>query len=209
MPFYGRERELKELHLLLERDSIQNALIYGRRRVGKSDMIKQFCAVNHLLSIHYQCAETSFQDNFNSLQTLIKNVFKEKYLSFASLDDLFDYLVDRSKNQIIFLVLDEYPYWKNVSAGLDSLLQRCLDQSKGSQLKVILCGSSISAMENLDSEGMPLYGRLQLKMEILPFDYQDASFFTKGLSFDDQVRYYSAFGGLPLFLSFIDPKKKL
>lgn len=206
MNFVGRSEEIKKLESVVNSNVINNALIYGRRRVGKSELLNYFLSTHKYKHVYYQCIKTNHRDNLNNISKLISDVFKTDYLTFNSLQDVFSYLISKAKDETIILVLDEYTYWRDLEVGFDSELQKCLDQAKNSKLKVIICGSLISSLEKIDEEKAPLFGRFQLKMKIEPFDYYDSSLFLSNLSNEAKVYYYACFGGLPYSLSLIDNK---
>lgn len=114
--------------------------------------------------------------------------------------DAVRFLFDYSKNQEIILVLDEYPYLKNLIDGCDSKLQSIIDDHAMScNLKLFLLGSSISTMEDILSHDNPLYMRFQTSNFLRQMDYWGSAQFYPHYSNEDKVRMYAAFGGGSLF----------
>ena len=110
MKFYGREAQRKSLHRMFGRSGHKVALIYGRRRVGKSELIKQCLRESEMQSIYYECKQTTELNNVDSMAVLIAEAFQFPKPSFDSLEALLDYLFRKAQKEPIILVLDEYPY---------------------------------------------------------------------------------------------------
>lgn len=205
MNFYGRETPRRNLHRMFRRTGHQSALIYGRRRVGKSELIKQCLRESEIQSIYYECKQTTELNNVDSLAVLIAEVFHFPKPSFDSMEALLDYLFRKSQEKPIILVLDEYPYIRDTVKGMDSVLQFLIDRYRDfSQLKLILCGSYVDTMKSLLMKENPLYGRVDLTIDLKPMDYYESSLFYPNFSVEDKVRLYSVFGGIPYYNKLID-----
>lgn len=206
MKFLGRERELARIEREIKSDGQSAILVYGRRRVGKSELIKQSLSASSGRNIYYECKETSEQNNLESLSALVSEVFGLPPLGFGSLEALLEHLFSLSADQPLTLVLDEYPYLRNTVKGLDSILQALLDRHRdSSRLTLILCGSFVEVMRSLLERENPLYGRIDLTIDLKPMDYYDAARFYPDFSAEDKVRLYSVFGGIPYYTRLIDP----
>ena len=205
MKFYGRDQQQKKLHRMFGKEGLQVALIYGRRRVGKSELIKQ-CLRNELVpQLNYECKQTTELNNVESLSALVSEQFQLPALGFGSMEALLDYLFRRAAKENLILVLDEYPYLREAVAGMDSILQSLIDRYKDtSSLKLVLCGSYVEIMKSLLARENPLYGRVDLTIDLKPMDYYESAFFYPGFSPEDKVRLYSVFGGIPYFNRQID-----
>ncbi len=92
MIFYGREQQQKKLNRLLRKSSLQAALIYGRRRVGKSELIKQCLKKTDTLQLYYECKQTTEMNNVESLSALISEQLRLPVLGFSDMELLLDYL---------------------------------------------------------------------------------------------------------------------
>lgn len=142
MKFYGRESQRRSLHKMIDRKGHQVSLIYGRRRIGKSELIKQVLRESSVRSIYYECKQTTEPNNVDSLAVLISECFHFPKPSFSSLEELLNDLFQHAENEPLILVLDEYPYLRDTTVGLDSILQSLIDKYRdSSELKLILCGS--------------------------------------------------------------------
>ena len=204
MKFYGREQQLKQLGRLFAKSRLQAALVYGRRRVGKSELIKQCLRSQTVKSIYYECKQTTEPNNVESLSALISEVFQLPQLGFTGIEPTLDYLFRRAGTEPLILVLDEYPYLRETVTGLDSILQVLVDKYQDSKLKLVLCGSYVDVMKSLISKENPLFGRVDLTIDLKPMDYYDSARFYPSFSAEDKVRLYSVFGGIPYYNRQID-----
>lgn len=206
MEFIGREHELAKIKKELNTHAQRNVLVYGRRRVGKSELIKQALTdIPDTATIYYECRQTSEPDNLASLSGLVAEALGFPPLAFASIRELIEFLFSQSKGRNVVLVLDEYPYLRDAVRGLDSIIQTSIDAHReNSQLGIILCGSYVEIMKSLIEHESPLYGRIDLTLELKPMDYYDAAKFYPAFSPEDKVRLYSVFGGIPYYNRLID-----
>ena len=122
---------------------------------------------------------------------------------FADWEKAFDYIYAISKNERIILIIDEYPYLAGGYRPISSILQAHIDtQLKDSKLFLILCGSSMSFMENqVLGYKSPLYGRRTSQFKILPLTFFEALPFYNGFSDFDKATLYGVTGGIPEYLS--------
>lgn len=203
--FYGRENQKKTLMNMIKKEEQMISLIYGRRRIGKSELIKQSLKETDVKSIYYECKQTSEQNNVDSLAEIIGDFFNFPKPSFSSIEDLLHFLFKKSEEAPLILVFDEYPYLRENVKGLDSILQSVIDQYKDtSHMKFIICGSYVDTMKELLSKQNPLYGRIDVTIDLKPMDYYESSLFYKDFSDEDKVRLYSVFGGVPYYNRLID-----
>lgn len=206
--FYGREKQKKQLHKMLRSDGQMVSLVYGRRRIGKSELIKQCLRESDITSIYYECKQTSEMNNVESLAEIVSEVFRFPRVAFSGIEELLKFLFEKSAQGKIILVLDEYPYIRENVKGLDSILQSLIDRYRDtSNLKLILCGSYVDTMRALLEKQNPLYGRVDVTIELKPMDYYESAYFYSGFSDEDKVRLYSVFGGVPYYNRLIDAEK--
>ena len=205
MSFFGREEQLTKLHRFFSHQNTMLALIYGRRRVGKSELIKQSLRQSEYDNIYYECKQTTELNNVESLAALLSEKYGYPRLSFNGIEEILEFLFQKSAQHTLILTLDEYPYLRQSVKGLDSILQTLVDRYSGrSALKIILCGSFVDIMKSLLLAENPLYGRVDLTIDLKPMDYYEAACFYPGFSDEDKVRLYSVFGGIPYFNKLID-----
>lgn len=204
--FLGRNEEIARLKKNIEPQEQRAVLIYGRRRVGKSELIKHVFRSENVRSLYYECRQTSERHNVESLSTLISESFDMPPLAFQGIEDLLRFLFKKSFDEKILLALDEYTYLRDSVNGMDSILKSLIDEYKeSSKLKLILCGSFVDTMRSLLEIQNPLYGRIDLTLFIEPMNYYDSSLFYNGFSDEDKVKLYSVFGGIPYYNRLIDP----
>lgn len=202
MKFINRQLELDELNKRWKGDASEFFIIYGKRRVGKTELIKQF--IKDKPSIYFVADKRSEKDQLKELGMLFGNYFNDKLLvknGFNEWLDLFQYLKENIKDRFIFAV-DEYPYIVEANKSISSLFQKGWEEHlKGSKIFLILSGSSISMME---SEVLfyksPLFGRRTGQAQIDPLTFKQAWQFFPEKSFDDFLSIYTICGGMPAYL---------
>jgi len=205
MAFYGRKREIEQLNSFINSDNQQLALIYGRRRIGKSELIKHCIQKLDKICIYYECKQTTEKNNVQSLAEIVAEQLSLPKLAFETIEEVIAFLYEEGMKRRIIIALDEYTYLRSVVKGLDSIIQSLVDKYKEkSELKVILCGSYIDIMKSIVETHNPLYGRVNLIMDLKEMDYLDASLFYGKYSNEDKIRIYSVFGGVPYYNSLID-----
>lgn len=205
MKFYGREQQQKRLHRIFRKDNLQVTLIYGRLRVGKSELIKQCLRDETGPQIYFECKQTTEPNNVESLSHLISEQYHLPVLGFTGIEAVLDYLFQRAVNEPLILVLDEYPYLRDAVTGMDSILQSLIDKyADHSSVKLVLCGSYVDIMKSLLARENPLYGRVDLTIDLKPMDYYESAMFYPDFSNEDKVRLYSVFGGIPYYNRQID-----
>ena len=151
--------------------------------------------------------QTTEENNADSLAVLLAEAFHFPKPAFSSMEAVLDYLFERSCHEPLVLVLDEYPYLREVVKGLDSILQALIDRYRDTaSLKLILCGSYVDVMRSLLLRENPLYGRVDRTIDLKPMDYFDSALFYPSFSNEDKIRLYSVFGGIPYYNKLIDPR---
>lgn len=207
--FIGRQRELGELNRLYSTDKFQCVVMYGRRRVGKTALISEF--IKSKETIFFTGQETNAKDNLENFSQCIFSIssdFSSSAPVFPGYKEALEAVFEVAQKRRIILVIDEYPYLAQSYRGISSLLQTYIDKYKEtSNLFIILCGSSLSFMENqVLGYKSPLYGRRTAQFRILPFDFAQAKEYFAGADFshEDTALLYGITGGIPLYLSLMD-----
>ena len=206
--FVGRSDELKTLLNTFEKPN-QHIIVYGNRRVGKTELITESAKRSGLTFISFECLKSSLKNNIDTLsKQLYDDGILPSVLSFSSILDLFNYL-DSLKRHIIVLI-DEYPYlyYKNDKNEIDSLFQMIFDKSS-KNLNIVLSGSHIGMMKDLLMEKNPLFGRVSTIIHLVELNYLESSEFYPNISNYDKAAFYSIFGGSPFILKQLDFKKSL
>lgn len=204
--FIGRQRELSSLEKLYNSDKFEFAVIYGRRRVGKTALISKF--IEGKDAIYFIGVESNEKQNLENFSRSIMEFASSQAPDsfFPSMQSALEYVFKLSESRRIILAIDEYPYVARASKSLASTLQLLIDRYKdNSKLMLILCGSSMSYMEDkVLSYKAPLYGRRTAQMKILPFDFEETCEYLQDFSSDDKALIYGIVGGTPQYLLQID-----
>lgn len=202
--FYCREDELRKLNKRYIDDRFECIIIYGRRRVGKTALINEFCKDKP--TIFFSALNTTGKENLEALSKAIMS-FERPYMEsapeFKSYDFALDELTALSQDKRIVFVIDEYPYLAKAKPAISAMLQHVIDHKWAeSKMYLILCGSSMSFMESqvLGRES-PLYGRRTGQFKIEPLDYKETAVFHPNLSEEDHSLIYGITGGVPHYIN--------
>ena len=200
--FIGRDKELDALDRLYKSDKFEFVVIYGRRRVGKTALINHF--IDDKKAIYFMGVESNEKQN---LENFSKSIIEfssgiQAETSFSSYQAALEYVFKLAEKERVILTIDEYPYVARASKSLASTLQMLIDKYKdNSKLMLILCGSSMSYMEDqVLAYKAPLYGRRTAQMRIMPFDFAECCTYLNGLSDEDKAYIYGIVGGTPQYL---------
>ena len=212
--FVGRKRELDKLNTLYAGDSFEFAVVYGRRRVGKTTLIREFLKDKE--SVYYMAVEGTKKENLRGLSAAFLMQGKnnapaaESYVEFRDYEAALAYIdLLAGEHRRIVIAIDEYPYLAASYPTISSLVQKHIDECwKESRLFLILCGSSMSFMEEqVLGYKSPLYGRRTAQFKIRPFTFWEAGEMLKDYSAQDRALLYGVTGGIPEYLSRIDGTK--
>lgn len=203
--FIGREKELTDLDDLYAQNRFQLFVLYGRRRVGKTTLLNEFCKDKD--SIFYSAEQSNNKLNLEKFSELVFNFFNERNLEpFSSWTNALSYIDEHQKNKRIVLVIDEFPYLVKKNKALLSELQHLIDHRlRNGNLFMVLCGSYMGFMEKevLGSKS-PLFGRRTGQLHMKPFNYQTSIKFLNRFTDEEKLKLYGAFGGTPLYLQQIE-----
>lgn len=204
--FIGRTKELEKLNALSKSGKFECAVIYGRRRVGKTTLIREF--IKDKDAIFFTALEMGERENLENISRSIVD-FQFQGMEapvFKSFQAALDAVYNIAKEKRIILVIDEYPYLAESYKSFSSLLQQYIDNKyKSSKLFLILCGSSMSFMENqVLGYKSPLYGRRTAQLKLDPFDFFETKGYYKNFDIYDLVTIYGITGGVPQYMEQID-----
>lgn len=209
--FVGRNKEIETLHKLYSKDSFEFVVVYGRRRVGKTTLIKEF--IKEKKAIFYPAIDSNEKQNLELFSNSIMSALmgEETNTVFRDYQDALEFIYKRAKEERIVLVIDEYPYLANCYNGISSLLASFIDHKfLESKLMIILCGSSLSFMENqVLGYQSPLYGRRTAQMKILPFTFSECIKYYQNFDRQDLAVIYGITGGIPLYMSKMDDRQSV
>lgn len=211
--FIGREQELKFLNDKYESENGQLVVLYGRRRVGKTETLREFCKGKP--HVFYSCTQSTDKAQLSrfSGHMLRENIPAGQYISeFADWEKAFLAILDLpygDKKKLV--VIDEFPYMCKGDKSIPSILQYLWDaEFKNANVMIVLCGSAMSFIEkDLLAEKNPLYGRATGIYKMNGMGFYDAMKFFPEYSDKDKVLAYSVLGGIPHYLKQFDSKLSL
>lgn len=201
--FIGRERELNSLNSLYQSGKFEFVVLYGRRRVGKTELIKRF--IEDKNAIYFTGVESNAKQNLENFSRSIMEYFNELEspgVSYGSFQTALDTAFRLAEQRRIVLAIDEYPYVARASKSFASTLQMIIDKYKdNSKMMLILCGSSMSYMEDhVLAYKAPLYGRKTAQIKLLPFSFEETCRYFRNFSAEDKALAYGMMGGTPQYL---------
>ena len=206
---FGREDELAYLNELYESNTFEFLIMYGRRRVGKTTILQEFAMNKN--AIFFPAREKNDSLNLEDFSKAIQFRFDHSFIaSFKSWEDAFDYIGHKVTDRTA-IIIDEFPYIIEENPSVKSLLQHAIDHNfKSKNIFLILCGSSISIMENeIMERKSPLHDRQTATLKIKPFNYLESSAFFPNYSNLDKILAYGILGGIPRYLEAFDPSKTI
>ncbi len=204
MTFINRTSELEHLKSLWQQGRAQCVVLYGKRRVGKTELIKHF--LNKNTGIYYLADRRTLSEQLLEFGRVVGNYFEDTILArrgFESWLEAFEYLRDKSKSKQFIVAIDEYPYLVETQTDTSSVFQKGWDEYlKDSNVFLILCGSSIAMMESeLLAYRSPLYGRTTGRLCIESMSAESSRKFFPGKDFAEFMQFYAITGGMPAYLN--------
>lgn len=210
MKFIGRKREMEKLESEYSRDS-SFVVIYGRRRVGKTTLIKEF--LKDKTAFYFLATEEIESQSMKRLAGVVARTTKNRLLQNATFTDwldLFQVIADYEPEKKKVFVIDEFPYLVKTNSAFPSILQNAWDEVlKDKKVMLILSGSLIGMMQkHALSYDSPLYGRRTSQMRLAPLLFTDI-YAVQSLSFIESVEQYAVTGGVPKYLEFFEDGREL
>ncbi|MFB6211017.1 MAG: ATP-binding protein [Halobacteriales archaeon] len=208
MTFYNRCEELEALETAFDSPGHAFVVLYGRRRVGKTELLKAFCADQpHLYFLASQEAEVRQREKFVGQ---VADHFDERIPQIEGWDEAFAYLGEQLATDPCIVAIDEFPYLVAENDSVPSYIQSFVDeQLRETESMLVLCGSSISVIESevLGHES-PLYGRRTEQIDLAPFSFQQAR---EVITYEmaEAVRSFAVTGGTPMYLTLFDYDQSL
>ena len=211
-PFYDRIHEMTFLNKQYEEENSSFIILYGRRRVGKTELLRQFLKEKN--GIFFLATESSSQENIKDFSAQCEVFLQDNsfhLIPFNSWESIFSTLIHHNNfgkldpNHKTIIIFDEFPYLIQADSSIPSVFQKIWDiQLSGLPVMFILCGSSVSIMEsNVLGYKSPLYGRRTGQWKVNPLSFQYLHNF---LPWEpaDLVRTYSVVGGIPAYVQKFD-----
>jgi uncharacterized protein len=211
--FLGRDGYLSKLHAEFQIDKPSLVVVYGRRRVGKSALLQQASTPDSPY-IYFQATKVEQGLNIAAFKADIERIIGGDAV-LSGLSDWFGILTWLAKaaesHPKLVVVLDEFPYLTDQTDALPSIIQKIWDSGvmKAGNLKLVLCGSLISYMEELLTERNPLFGRRTMALQVEAMPLKEAALFLPHYSAIDKITAYAIFGGVPHYLQACNPEMSL
>lgn len=205
--FHCRDKELRDLNKRYNKNVFECIVVYGRRRVGKTALINEFCKGKP--TIFFSALNASSQEN---LEALSKAIYEKDHPGadtapvYPSFDAAFSEITRMAEEERLVFVIDEYPYLAKANKSISSRLQHIIDHTwKNGKLFLILCGSSMSFMEyQVLGYESPLYGRRTGQFKIQALTYKELTAFNPTLTPEQQAFIYGITGGIPHYINKLD-----
>lgn len=204
--FLDRREELAALERAWEAPGARLILVWGRRRTGKTRLLGRF--IEGKRAIFYGATEQSATAELQGFSEAARQALRPRgadllaHGPFPSWDAALDYLAEKAARERLAVVLDEFPYLAGSQPSLPSVVQRFWDhQARRAKLKLVLCGSAVSIMEELQGERAPLFGRVDVRLQVRPFGYAEAASFHPRLPPAERAIAYGVLGGMPIYLA--------
>ena len=210
--FVNRISELDLLEKHYQSGRAELFVLYGRRRVGKTELLAHFCQnKRHVFFVADQVPEQTLRANLSKAVNDLIFGAGEVRAVYNTWDDLLNTLAKQAESERLVVVLDEFPYLVAGDPSFASILQRTWDRSlKNTQIMLILNGSYIGMMEQtVLGYNAPLYGRRTAQYLLEPLEFLDAQQFFLSYSAEDRLRAYAVYGGTPAYLQTIQPERSL
>lgn len=210
MKFIGRQSELDRLEMEYNRDG-GFVVIYGRRRVGKTTLIKEF--LKNKTAFYFLATEEMESQSINRLSAIVGRVTQNSLLKNAIFNDwldIFQLIANYKPNEKKVLVIDEFPYLVKINSAFPSILQKAWDEIlKDNNVMLILCGSLIGMMQkHALSYESPLYGRRTSQIRLRSLSFEEV-YANQNITFEKSVEQYAITGGVPKYIEFFEDGKDL
>mgnify|MGYP000955474847 CR=1 FL=1 len=208
--FVGREAEFEQLQRAWESDRFELAVLWGRRRVGKTVLVNEFCRGKRAIQI-----TAYLTGKAGSLEHLSRQVsaalFPQTPITFTSLEELLAVVADHGREERLILSIDEFPYLAQSITETMSILQMMVDNRfKETKLMIILTGSSMGFMErHVLGHESPLYGRRSVQIHLLPFSIKETAQLLPARTAEEVVTVHSITGGIPQYIQYFASQEPL
>jgi uncharacterized protein len=209
--FVGRELELNFFEERYKTEDAQLIVLYGRRRIGKTELLKMFSKnKTHIFHICRDCTDREQLQLF-SKKMIMGSKHEEFLKEFSDWEQAFRFILELSIEGKKLLIIDEFPYMVKINTSIPSILQNLWDEVlKNENIMIVLCGSAMSFIEKeMLAEKNPLYGRATGILKMKEMDYFESSIFFQDYSLEEKILSYAILGGIPHYLKQFDRNRSL
>ncbi len=205
--FIDRQGELGTLEERFESGRPEFVVVYGRRRVGKTELASHFLKGRR--GVYFLAEEKRYEDNLNEMKAVLGDFLKNdefKMVKFENWAQLFKSFSEKIRERTA-IVIDEFPYLVKGNKAVPSEFQKIWDMyiSKSENIMLVIVGSSVGMMERMLGRKSPLFGRRTAQLEIKPVDIFHAKGFLPAYGMEDCINVYGCTDGIPLYLRQFDP----
>lgn len=206
--FVDREGELARLEALYNSDEAELAVVYGRRQIGKSELVRESIR-DRTDAVYYEAV----QGTIRTQRARFVETAAERYPGIADIKEEWEPLLSYLTGQDTIVVIDEFPYLVDTDESLPSLVQHLWDTGvDNSSATLVLTGSAIGMMhEHVFGGNAPLYGRVSQSpnghLELTELPFGTVREFVPSYDATERVLVYGVFGGSPRYLDPLDPDR--
>ena len=208
--FLNRTNELQTLNSRYNSKKAEFTVIYGRRRIGKSRLIDEF--IDDKRGVRLLAREESEKMTLERFSKNLAELFEDETLAQTTLpdwDNFFEYITRKTEEERFVIAIDEFPYIVEQKRSFPSILQDHWDRSlENTQIFLIICGSAVSAMEDIMGHESPLYGRRTSQLLIKPISFKNI-YREINIDIEKAIKFYSVFGGTPPYFMEVDLNETL
>ncbi len=207
--FFGRIGELETLQDAYESTTAEMAIIYGRRRIGKTALVRKFCEGKPVFFYTARAWKDDFQlEEFSQAVGAFNANPQQRFLDWPA---AFRALTEQPCDSRKVIVIDEFQYIAKERPSILSELQVLWDEELSAKnIFLILCGSAVSFIaKEVLGEKNPLYGRARTIMKVRPLPFQTTAQFVPNCTADDVFRGYAVLGGIPYFWQGMNPQRSI
>ena len=199
MKLIGRKKEITYINETFTSKKPEVLLIYGRRRLGKTTLLKH-CLPKK--SLYFLCTQESSLQNLQAFKEELAKILKNPLIADSKAQtwvSFFQSVIDFIPKHFIF-AFDEFPYLVSKDSSIPSQFQKIIDEYlKPHNISIVLCGSSLSIMKNLQGYTSPLYGRRTKALNLKPFTLKESLEYLKDMTKIDACKCHLALGGVPYY----------
>jgi hypothetical protein len=212
MRFVDRQEEFGFLEREYGQPSFRFIPLYGRRRVGKTRLVREF--IGNKPTIYFLADTVAEAEQLKNLGRCVGEYFKDMVLvegGFRDWEQFFRYIREKSEGTRLVLAIDEFPNLVNATRAISSIFQKGIDTHlKETKLFLILLGSSVGMMERevLFSKA-PLYGRRTGSLKVDELKFSALKEFFPGADLKKRAAIYSTFGTVPAYLEQVRPHESV